>query len=103
VIVNAGRTGLALRCDSVDACVSALPPMLGLHHGDPAQIIGRRGGIYRHVVLDEHVDAELWLVERHGYAGFGVPSSSPQEIAAAAHHREIFIERERRFPTVEEG
>src|SRR5947208_11154988 len=40
------------------ACVFALPPMLGLHHGDPAQIIGPRGGIYRHIVLDEHVDAE---------------------------------------------
>ena len=103
VIVNAGRTGLALRCDSVDACVFALPAMLGLHHADPAQIIGPRGGMYRHVVLDEHVDAELWLVERHGYAGFGVPSSSPQEIAAAAHHREVFFERERSFPTVEEG
>jgi hypothetical protein len=97
VIVNGGRTGLALRCDSVDACVFALPPMLGLHHADPAQIIGPRGGMYRHVVLDEHVDAELWLVERHGYVGFGTCASSQSQIAAAAHHRQVFAARPRAF------
>src|SRR5437763_4054617 len=52
VIVNGGRTGLALRCDSIDTCVFALPPILGLHLADPAQVIGPRGGMFRHVVID---------------------------------------------------
>jgi hypothetical protein len=103
VIVNGGRTGVALRCDSIDAGVFALPPMLGLHAADPAQIIGPRSGMYRHVVLDDRVDAELWLVERHGYAGFGVVRNSPDEIGAAAHHRDKFLSRDRSFPSVYEG
>jgi hypothetical protein len=103
VIVNGGRTGLALRCDSVDACLMSLPPMLGLNHIDPEQVIGSRGGMYRHVVLDEHVDAELWLVERHGYAGFGVGKSSPDQIKAAARHRNALRHRERSFPEFEAG
>src|SRR3954468_6041005 len=71
VIVNGGRTGIALRCDSVEAALFALPQVLGLHRADAEQIIGARGGMYRHVVLDERSDSELWLVERHGYDGFG--------------------------------
>jgi hypothetical protein len=103
VIVNSGRTGLALRCDCVDAARLALPPMLGLHPLAAEQVIGPRGGMYRHAVIDDHVDAELSLVERHGYAGFGMISNSPQEIADAAHHREDFLRRERSFDTIEEG
>ena len=103
VIVNGGRTGLALRCDSVDAARLALPPMLSLHAADADQIIGHRGGMYRHVVIDGHVDAELWLVERHGYAGFGSVANSPKEIAVAAHHRDAFLCRERNYSTAEEG
>src|SRR3954465_3840814 len=103
VVVNGGRTGLALRCDCVDAARLALPPMLGLHPAGGEQVIGPHGGMYRHVVIDEYVDAELWLVERHGYAGFGAVSNSVQEIAAAAHHRDIFTNRQRSFSTVDEG
>ena len=103
VIVNCGRTGLALRCDSIDSAVLALPPTLGLPRIDAEQVIGPRGGMYRHVVIDEHVDAELWLVERHGYAGFGNPVSSRDQIAAAARHHEIFRGRQRHFKKAEEG
>jgi hypothetical protein len=103
VIVNGGRTGLALRCDCVEAALMALPPALGLHQADVEQIIGSRGGMYRHVVVDERVDAELWLVERHGYDQFGIISNSPQHIAAAAKHLEIFGGRQRAFPEVSEG
>src|SRR4051794_10987250 len=103
VIVNTGRTGLALRCDCVDAARLAVPLMLGLHPIDAEQVMGPRGGMYRRVVLDDHVNAEFSLVERHGYAGFGMVSNSPQEIAEAAHHREIFLQRNRSFESVEEG
>jgi hypothetical protein len=103
VIVGGGRSGLALRCDSVDACLLALPSMLGLHRADPDQIIGQRGGMFRHVVIDERVDAEIWLVERHGYAGCGMPTNTPEQIAAAARHAEIFRNRQRSFEDFEEG
>jgi len=103
VVVNGGRTGIALRCDSVDNCLLALPPMLGLHPGDTELAIGPRGGMFRRAVIDEHVDAEVWLVERHGYDGFGVASCSQEQIAAAARLRETFRSRRRSFPEVEAG
>lgn len=103
VIVNGGRTGIALRCDCVEAALTSLAPALGLRQPDAEQIIGPRGGMYRHVVLDDRLEAELWLVERHGYDRFGVPKHSPQQIAAAAKHLEIFRTRERSFTEVEQG
>jgi len=103
VIVNSGRTGIAIRCDCVEAAQRALAPALGLHQADAEQIIGPRGGMYRHVVLDERVDAELWLVERHGYNQFGFPKNSPAQIASAARHLEMFRQRKRSFPDVEQG
>ncbi len=57
VIVNGGRAGIALRCDSVDTACVALPPVLGLPPVAPEKVIGPRGGMFRHVVLDDHVDA----------------------------------------------
>jgi hypothetical protein len=103
VIVNGGRTGIALRCDCVEAALMALPPALGLHQVDPEQIIGPRGSMYRHVVVDERVDAELWLVERHGYSQFGTILNSPEQIAAAERHHEAFRSRQRAFPEVSGG
>jgi hypothetical protein len=97
VIVNSGRTALALRCDSVEAGLIALPAALGLHAADADQIIGPRGGMYRHVVLDERADAELWLVERHGYNQFGCVANSPQQVSAAAGHLDKFRRRRRIF------
>jgi hypothetical protein len=77
--------------------------MLGLHRADPDQVVGRRGGMFRHVVIDEHVDAEIWLVERHGYAGFGMPTNSSEQIAAAARHADILNKRQRVFSDFEDG
>jgi hypothetical protein len=66
-------------------------------------VIGPRGGKYRHVVLDERIDAELWLVERHGYDGFGFTANTPEQIDAAARHLEAFRHRRRAFPEFERG
>jgi hypothetical protein len=103
VIVGGSRTRIALRCDSVDDCLSALPQKLGLPHVDSKQVTGPRGGTYRHVVIDHHDAAELWLVERHGYTGFGAPADTAKEIAAAARHLDAFRQRQRRFPNFEAG
>ncbi|HVT28756.1 MAG TPA: hypothetical protein VHE81_12150 [Lacipirellulaceae bacterium] len=103
VIVGGTRTRMALRCDSVDDCLSALPQKLGLPRVDSDGITGRRGGTFRHVAIDHHPDAELWLVERHGYTRFGAPVDSPDEIAAAARHLDAFRQRQRHFPNFEAG
>lgn len=103
VIVNGGRTGIALRCDHVDAAILALPRMLGLRDVDAEQVIGPRGGLYRHVALDERASAEIWLVERHGYSGFGTPDCTPKQIAAAARHLDNFRKRKRAFANFESG
>ena len=97
VIVNSGRTGLALRCDSVDAgSTGAATRCSACTPADAEQVIGRRGSMYRHVAIDDHVGcAKLWLVERHGYAGFDVAqtrrradrrgsAASPRRFATAA-------------------
>ncbi len=61
--------------------------------------------MYRHAVIDEHVDAELWLVERHGYSRLRrrvelAASKSPPRPHAS---RNISRAEQRRFPTVDEG
>ena len=103
VIVSSGRTGLAIRCDDIEAAMLALSQSLGLHAPDAEQVIGARGGMYRHVVIDELVDAELWLVERHGYDGFDLIANTPEQIAAAARHLAAFRNRRRVFPELEAG
>jgi hypothetical protein len=103
VVVNCGRTGLSLRCECIDACLMALPAALGLKRVDAEQVIGPKGGTYRHVLLDGHADAALWLVERHGYDQFGSPQHSPQQIAAARNHLQAFRSRQRGFADFEDG
>ena len=71
VIVNCGRTGLALRCECVEACLMALPPALGLHRSTPNKSSARAAACIAMSCSTSHVDAALWLVERHGYDRFG--------------------------------
>jgi hypothetical protein len=103
VVVGRGRGGIALRCDAIDAALSALPPALGLPPADAKRIIGPAGGQYRHVVLDDRAEAQLWLVERHGYDRFGSITNSPQQVAAAARHLDAFRHRQRRYSESEAG
>jgi hypothetical protein len=99
VVTDVGRVGLALRCESVEACGVSLPAALGIQPVDAEQIIGHHGGPFRYVSIDVHADAELWLVERHGYAGFAPHDAEPARIRAAARHRMAFNERQREFAT----
>ena len=48
---NAGRTGLAIRCESVDDCLAALPAALGIAVGWRCDVIGVRGGQFRQATL----------------------------------------------------
>jgi hypothetical protein len=103
VIVNCGRTGLAIRCECAEACLTALPATLGLKPIDQEQIIGVRGGTYRHALVDGHADAALWIVERHGYDRFGSPQCSHEQIAAARQHLHSFRSRQRNFEQSDDG
>ena len=103
VIVNGGRTRLAIRCESVDSCILALAPMLGFDGVDSDQVIGPRGGMFRHIAIDQRIEAALWLVERHGYDGFGMTATSSDSIVAAAGYREAFRQRQRSFPEFAAG
>ena len=103
IIVNCGRTGIAIRCECAEACLTALPATLGIKPIDHEQIIGVRGGTYRHALIDGHADAALWIVERHGYDRFGSPQCSPQQITAARSYLQTFRNRQRNFEQSEDG
>lgn len=48
-------------------------------------------------------DAELWIVERHGFTGFEPPSFSATQMEAVLHQAEAFRLRRRRFDHDKEG
>jgi hypothetical protein len=98
-VTNVGRVGLALRCESIESCLVPLPAALGLHAVDVEQVIGRRGSPHRFVSIDSHPETELWLVERHGYAGFIARDADAERVTAAARHGEAFRRRRRSFET----
>ena len=99
VLIDTGSIGVALRCESVEAGIAALPAALGLRPVDAEQIVGRRGSFYRHVAIDAHTGGELWLVERHGYSGFEFRDADEQQIPTAARHAVALRNRQRSFGT----
>ena len=103
VLVEAGRIGMGLRCESVDACLAALPPVLKLPTVSEGDVIGPRGGPFRRACLSSQDDVGLWIIERHGHPSFYHPEVTPHQIAAAARHLDAFRRRDRRFPLACDG
>jgi len=103
VLIGAGRTGLAIRIDSVDDCLAALPAALGFCKCEEEDMLGQRGGQFRQVGLHTEDGVALWIVERHGYQGLVCPHSETQQIDAAARHLKLFQVRQREFDSVEES
>ena len=103
VLVEAGRVGVGVRCESVDACLAALPPLLNLSTVGDSDVIGPRGGPFRRVCLSAQDDVGLWIIERHGHASFERPEATSGQIAAAARHLDAFRRRERRLPSAADG
>jgi hypothetical protein len=99
ILLDAGHVGLALRCESVDACLAVLPKALELNAVDAGRVTGPRGAPYRYAPFGQQRDIALTLVERHGYAGFEMPDLEPSQIQAAARHAELFRQRARAFAT----
>jgi len=115
VVVDPGRTGMAIRVDSVDDASTALPPALGLPHRLAATrsgarpdesmdvIVGQPGGPYRQACLCEENGIALWLTERHGHPGFSPPAADQDKIDAAAGRLEAFRNRQRTFTDSRDG
>jgi hypothetical protein len=48
-------------------------------------------------------DAQLWVIERHGYRGFASPRWSAEQAVAVLQHQEAFRRRPRKFNIESEG
>jgi hypothetical protein len=95
VVVNAGRSGLVIRCESLDDCLAALPAALGVPSPDNRSIIGPRGGPFRRATLNAEGGVSLWVIERHGYQGLDAVPVDGEQIPAAARHLNSFRSRNR--------
>jgi hypothetical protein len=81
-----GPLALGVKCDCVNHFAAT--------HGWDAEPEGAAGSRYRRVGLAEGT-AEVWAVERHGWAGFEEPDDSAQDIADAAACLDAFRRRPR--------
>jgi hypothetical protein len=103
VLVGRGRHGMAIRVDSLEDALAALPRALDLPAVSPTAVSGPAGGPFRQALLESENGADLWLVERHGHAGFAPVVATEEQISAAAGRLESFHRRQRRFTKVEDG
>ena len=88
----AARDCLAIRVDSLEEFLHAN------QLGDLLPIEGEPGGPMAKARLYECDDAELWIVERHGFAGFEPQPAAHAQFAAVDRHRRAFGHRRRDFP-----
>jgi hypothetical protein len=103
VVVGSGRVGLAIRVDSVDDCLAALPAALELSGVSPGAVEGVPGGPLRQACLSVDNGVALWAIERHGYQGFTLPLVKPGKVEAAVRHLAVFRTRHRHFDSAEIG
>jgi hypothetical protein len=101
VVVDAGRTGIAIRCESIDDCLAALPAALGLSDISASDVNGVSGGRYRECLLNANGGLGLWAIERHGCQEFMPTDASPQQITAAVMHLHAFRSRDRDSASVD--
>ena len=77
--------------------VESVADFLGVHHIRDATPIGSPLGRLRKARIAAEGDAELWIVERHGFRGWEPPPVSPAEAAAVETHRASFRQAQARF------
>jgi hypothetical protein len=87
---------LHIKVESVVDAVCACAP--GIHHA----IEGRPGAPLRRARIAAD-GVEIWLVERHGYAGFSLHHNLPERAIAAQQHYELFLTRQRQVNNNAEG
>jgi hypothetical protein len=76
----------------VDSCADFLATWR-LEH----EILGEPGGPLRTARAFTGDNAELWVIERHGYSGFDIPTVAASTCLAAQRHLEILRRRRRGF------
>jgi hypothetical protein len=103
VLLQQGRAALALRCDSIEACLSRLPQALGLNAVDTQHVVAQPGARYRSTSIGKHGVVDVCLVERHGYPGFVDQVAVPRLIQAASRHADMFRRRQRTFDNPSDG
>jgi hypothetical protein len=103
VVTDVGSLGVALRCESIEAALVPLPAALGARPVDAEQVIGHRGSDFRYASIDAHAGGEIWLVERHGYAGFAFRDADSSHVRAAGRHANAMRGRHRVFDSPDEG
>lgn len=101
VRLDAGHTGVAIRCDAIDDCLAALPAALDLPPIKDDAVIGARGGQFRHATLSNEGGVQLSVIERHGYQGFTPNDAAPEKISAASRHLNAFRSRNRDSSSVD--
>jgi hypothetical protein len=95
VVVDAGRVGIGIRCESLDACLARLPGALELPSAGDREVTGVRGSQFRQATLSSEGGVGLWIIERHGYQGFTAPNADGDQVDAAANHLNLLRARNR--------
>lgn len=89
ILADGGPLRVALKVDSVAA--------FALAQGVCPQIDGAPCAVYRRGKIWFNDQAELWAVERHGFAGFATPYQISTDAQARLHHAEALLLRRRHF------
>jgi len=98
VILDGSRQRrLALKVESVAEFAAAWPG------GAALSIDGAPHAARRRARVCVEGDTELWVLERHGYAGFDLPELSAAQVEALKRHEQAFQERWREFADPAEG
>ncbi len=90
-----GTLRVAIRVESVADFLAA--------HGVSTSIAGTPLAVYRRARLWGNGEAELWAIERHGFAGFALPPQAPDFRPARLYHAEALRLRRREFDNDEAG
>lgn len=97
VLDAAPETCVAIKVDSVVDFLAAW------HITDEHPVEGEPLAAMRRAPVFKSDDAELWVVERHGYRGFAVPKADPDQAMLVLRHLEAFRRRTRNWDDDEVG
>jgi len=88
--------GVGIRVESVDDFLRA-------HALRPDSVIGPENSRFRFAEIENTRGCCLTAVERHGWRGLDLPNDSQGQISTALHHRDMFRQRKRQYPSIEDG
>jgi hypothetical protein len=91
------KAGVAIKVESVDHFLQS--------HGLADQVTpyGKTGEPLRFALVGAAGDVGFWIVERHGYDGFNLPTLTEQQLKAAVQHFDRFKSRQRKFARSADG